>query len=103
MTAAMVLPQHGRYRHSPLPQRPTYEWPADAQLAVTVCNNIEHFAFGAGLGSDSAQPGAAQSQRNYAWRDYGNRVGLCYLLDLLDELAVPCAHNVNASVLDACP
>ncbi len=99
----MKLPGHDRYSHSPLPQRPTYAWPNGARLAVILCNNIEHFAFRSGLGSDSAQVGAVQNQRNYAWRDYGNRVGLWYLLDLLDELALPCAHNVNAAVLDHCP
>src|SRR5581483_10464633 len=50
------------------------------RLAVYLCNNIEHFAFGAGLGSDSTGAAAPQSQRNYAWRDYGNRVGLWYYL-----------------------
>jgi allantoinase len=99
----MKLPQHGRYGHSALPQRPGYVWPNGANLALVVCNNIEHFAFRAGLGSDSAQMGAPQNQRNYAWRDYGNRAGLWYLLDLLDEFDLPCAHNVNAAVLDACP
>jgi allantoinase len=99
----MKLPAHNRYPHSALPHRPTYKWPNGTNLAVVVCNNIEHFAYRAGLGSDSAQPGAGQNQRNYAWRDYGNRVGLWYLLDLLDELAVPSAHNVNAAVLDHCP
>jgi peptidoglycan/xylan/chitin deacetylase (PgdA/CDA1 family) len=99
----MKLPQHGRYGHSALPQRPVYAWPNGASLALVVCNNIEHFAFRAGLGSDNAQMGAQQNQRNYAWRDYGNRAGLWYLLDLLDEFDLPCAHNVNAAVLDACP
>jgi len=103
LTGPLRLPQHGRYAHSPLPQRPTYEWPGGARLAVVVSNNIEHFAFRAGLGSDNAQLGAAQNQRNYAWRDYGNRVGLWYLLDMLDELALPCLHNVNGAVLDSCP
>ena len=99
----MRLPGHGRYPHSALPRRATYAWPNGARLAVVICNNIEHFAYRAGLGSDSAQAGAAQNQRNYAWRDYGNRVGLWYLLDLLDDLALPCAHNVNGAVLDHCP
>jgi len=31
---ALRLPQHGRYAHSPLPQRPIYEWPGGARLAV---------------------------------------------------------------------
>ena len=99
----MKLPTHGRYPHSALPTRPVYDWPGGKRLAVVISNNIEHFAYRAGLGTDSAQPGAAQNQRNYAWRDYGNRVGLWYLLDLLDELAVPCSHNVNAAVLEHCP
>lgn len=99
----MKLPAHGRYAHRALPQRSVYDWPGGKRLAVVVSNNIEHFAYRSGLGSDSAQPGAAQNQRNYAWRDYGNRVGLWYLLDLLDELALPCSHNVNAAVLDHCP
>jgi allantoinase len=99
----MKLPHHGRYPHSALPSRQTYEWPNGAKLAVLVVNNIEHFAYRAGLGSDSAQVGAVQNQRNYAWRDYGNRVGLWNLLALLDELDIPAAHNINAAVLDACP
>lgn len=99
----MRLPGHGRYAHSAIPHRPTYEWPNGARLALVVCNNIEAFAYRAGLGSDSTGAAAPQGQRNYAWRDYGNRVGLWNLLDMLDELELPCAHNVNAAVLDACP
>ena len=70
---------------------------------MTFNNNIEYFAFGAGLGSNSTGAAAAQSQRNYAWRDYGNRVGLWYYFDLLDEFALPGAHNVNSAVLEHCP
>ncbi|HEY8609662.1 MAG TPA: polysaccharide deacetylase [Roseomonas sp.] len=98
----MKLPVQTRYEHSALPARPTYEWPNGTRLALLICNNIEHFAFRAGIGSDSAQIGAPQNQRNYAWRDYGNRVGLWYMLDLLDELGLPSAHNVNSAALDAC-
>jgi peptidoglycan/xylan/chitin deacetylase (PgdA/CDA1 family) len=99
----MKLPAQQRYDHIAIPQRPTYDWPDGKRLALLVCNNIEHFAFRTGLGSDSATVGAPQNQRNFAWRDYGNRVGLWYLLDLLDELGLPCAHNVNTAALDACP
>ena len=99
----MKMPGHGRYAHSAIPSRPTYEWPNGARLAVVVCNNIEAFAYRAGLGSDSTGAAQPQGQRNYAWRDYGNRVGLWNMLDMLDELEIPCAHNVNGAVLDACP
>jgi allantoinase len=99
----MKLPAHTRYDCIPIHRRPQYEWPGGARLAVTFNNNIEHFAFGAGLGSDSTGAAAAQSQRNYAWRDYGNRVGLWYYFDLLDEFALTGAHNVNSAVLEHCP
>jgi peptidoglycan/xylan/chitin deacetylase (PgdA/CDA1 family) len=99
----MDLPKHDRYDFSALPSRPDYSWPDNKRLAVCICNNIEHFAFLSGLGSDSTQTGAPQSTRNYAWRDYGNRVGLWYLFDLLDELVLPASHNVNSMVLDAYP
>ncbi|WP_439596238.1 polysaccharide deacetylase family protein [Falsiroseomonas sp.] len=99
----MKLPSHGRYAPSAIPTRPDYRWPNGARLAVLVCNNIEHFAYRAGMGSDSAQPGAPQSFRNYAWRDYGNRVGLWNMLEMLDELEIPSAHNVNSAALDYMP
>jgi peptidoglycan/xylan/chitin deacetylase (PgdA/CDA1 family) len=99
----MRLPKHNRYDYVPIHKRPTYEWPGGKRLAVTFSNNIESFAFQAGLGSDSATGTAPQNQRNYAWRDYGNRVGLWYYLELLDEYGVPGSHNVNSDVLEQCP
>ncbi len=99
----MKLPAHDRYDYSPLPARPVYEWPNGARLAFTICNNIEHFAFRAGLGSDTTTANAAQTQRNYAWRDYGNRVGIWLYFDLLDEYGLPGSHNVNCAALDAYP
>lgn len=99
----MDIEYHDRYAYSALPDRPVYDWPGGKRLAVCLCNNIEWFSFMTGLGSDHTQPGAAQTTRNYAWRDYGNRVGLWYLFDLLDELGLPASHNLNAAVLDNCP
>ena len=99
----MKLPSHDRYAYSALPDRPVYDWPGGKRLAVCICNNIEVFGYLWGLGSDHTAPGAAQTTRNYAWRDYGNRVGIWYLFDLLDELELPASHNVNGLALDACP
>ncbi len=99
----MHLDRHDRYDYVPLPERPVYDWPDGKRLAVCLCNNIERFSFMTGLGSDHTVPGAAQTTRNYAWRDYGNRVGIWYLFDLLDELGLPASHNMNAAVLGECP
>jgi peptidoglycan/xylan/chitin deacetylase (PgdA/CDA1 family) len=99
----MDLPRHDRYGYSALPTRADYSWPGAKRLAVCICNNIEWFGFLSGLGSDGTQIGAPQTTRNYAWRDYGNRVGQWYLFDLLDELGLPASHNVNSILLDECP
>ena len=99
----MKLPTHARYDWSPLPKRQPYTWPDGKRLAVYFCNNIEYFAFGAGLGSDSAVNGAPQTQRNYAWRDYGNRVGIWRFFELFDELSCPLSHNLNSMILEHHP
>ena len=99
----VTLAAHDRYDHSAIIHRPDYRWPNGARLALLIVNNIEHFAYREGLGSDSTGPATVQNQRPYAWRDYGNRVGLWNLLALLDELDLPAAHNCNAAVLDHCP
>lgn len=99
----MEIRHHDRYPFTALPDRPVYDWPGGKRMAFCLCNNIEWFSFMSGLGSDHTLPGAAQTTRNYAWRDYGNRVGLWYLFDLLDDLGLPASHNLNAATLDRCP
>jgi hypothetical protein len=41
---------HTRYAYSPIVERRAYSWPGGICLYVAL--NIEHFAFGAGLGMD---------------------------------------------------
>jgi len=101
--ALIQLDRHDRYDFSPIVERPDFSWPEGKRLAVCVCNNIEIFSFMSGMGSDSAVVTGPQTTRNYAWRDYGNRVGQWYLFDLLDEYGVPAAHNFNSLLFDNCP
>lgn len=79
-----------------------------ARLAVYLGVNLEHFAFGEGLGAELA-PGANSGGGpqpdvlNFAWRDYGNRVGAWRLLELLDELSLPCTVLLNSAMYDYAP
>jgi peptidoglycan/xylan/chitin deacetylase (PgdA/CDA1 family) len=93
-----LLPTHGRYDYSGIRGRPRYDWPAGKRLAVYVAINVEHFAFGEGLGAELAPGGPQPDILNYAWRDWGNRVGVWRLLDLLDGLSLPAAVLVNSSI-----
>ncbi len=97
------LPHHGRYDYAPIRGRPVYDWPGGKRLAVYVGLNLEHFAWGEGLGAELAPGGPQPDVLNYAWRDYGNRVGAWRLLDLFGELGWPLSVIANSHVYDHCP
>lgn len=65
--------------------------------------NIEHFAFGEGLGAGIAPAAPQPDVLNYAWREYGNRVGAWRCLELFDRLALPSAALINTALYDHCP
>jgi peptidoglycan/xylan/chitin deacetylase (PgdA/CDA1 family) len=68
-----------------------------------MCLNVEHFAFGEGLGADYATPQAQPNVRSFAWRDYGNRVGAWRLLELAEKYDLPYALLINTELYDYCP
>jgi peptidoglycan/xylan/chitin deacetylase (PgdA/CDA1 family) len=47
---------------------------------------------------DPSNRSGQQTSRNYAWRDYGNRVGNWRLFEMLDELKLPATILLNSSV-----
>src|SRR5262249_28527580 len=74
----LKLPSHNRYDYSCIEKRRDYSWPDGKRLAFYVALNVEEFAFMAGRGNDPyLRANSPQTQRNYAWRDYGLRVGIC--------------------------
>lgn len=98
-----MLPTHGRYDYHPWRGRPRYRWPGEATLALYLGVNLEHFAFGEGLGAELAPGGPQPDVLNFAWRDYGNRVGAWRLIELLDALALPCTVLLNSALYDYAP
>lgn len=100
---APPLPHHGRFAYRAITDRPDWRWPGGAGLAVYIGLNLEHFAFGEGLGAELAPGGPQPDVLNYAWRDYGNRVGIWRMIELFDQLKLPCTALVNATIYDHCP
>ena len=94
---------HGRYDYSPITERPPFSWPEGKRLAFYVALNVEDFSFGEGLGHTPTALGPSPDPRNYAWRDYGLRVGIWRIFDLMEEFELPLAHLLNASVCGRCP
>jgi allantoinase len=99
----MTPPGHDRYDYSPIRGRPKYLWPNGAGLAVYIAINLEHFAFGKGLGAELAPGGPQPDVLNYAWRDYGNRVGAWRLIDLLDALNLAASVLINSDIYAQAP
>jgi allantoinase len=99
----MQLPGHGRYEFSPIHKRKDYSWPGGKRLAFYVAVNIEHFAFNTGIGMDPVHRGGPQHTRNFAWRDYGNRVGIWRLFRMLDQLKLPSSILLNSAVAELYP
>lgn len=100
---AGLLPDHGRYDYVPIHRRPDYTWPNGARLAVYLGFNLEHFAFGEGLGAKIGPASPEPDVLNYAWRDYGNRVGAWRCIELFGQLSLPCATLLNTALYDYCP
>ena len=98
----MKLPYHDRYDYSPLPRRAPYEWPNGGRLALYFALNIENFAFG-GPGHFPTSVGHPPDHKNFAWREYGVRVGIWNILDIFEEHGLPLAHLVNSTCYEQYP
>ena len=97
------LPTHDRYDYSAITDRPDFDWPGGKRLAVYIGLNLEHFSFGEGLGAELAPGGPHPDILNYAWRDYGNRVGAWRMLEMLDTLDLPASVLANSVMYDYAP
>jgi peptidoglycan/xylan/chitin deacetylase (PgdA/CDA1 family) len=99
----MTRSHHDRYAYRSIVDRPDYDWPGGRRLAIYFGVNYEVFDFGGGLGAELAPSQTQPDVMNYAWRDYGNRVGAWRLFDLFDRLGLRTTALLNADVLDRCP
>ena len=97
------LASHGRFDYAPITRRRDYRWPNGAGLAVYLGFNLEHFAFGEGLGACIGPASPQPDVLNYSWREYGNRVGAWRCLELFGGLAMPAGALINTALYDHCP
>jgi len=99
----MQLVHHERYDYSPIVDRPDFSWPGGKRLAFYLALNVEHFEFGGKMGHTPTALGPPPDPRNYAWRDYGLRVGIWRIFDLAEELGLPLCHLINSTVSERYP
>ena len=88
--------ENRRYDYQPITTRPRLRWPNDARLALWVSPNIEYFHI------DQPIPNFGMSQvpdvRGYSQRDYGARVGVFRLMEVLDKYGIRASAQLNSEV-----
>jgi len=98
---------YGPFPYSPINRRPRFVLPGGARVALWVINNIEFFPL------DRAMPGDANERpkggegtpmvRHWAQRDYGNRVGVFRLMEVLSRRGIRSTVALNSDVCDHHP
>jgi peptidoglycan/xylan/chitin deacetylase (PgdA/CDA1 family) len=100
-----------RYAYLPITRRPRLRLPNGARIAVWVCPNIEHYEFLPGpIRVRDPWPRTPHPDvLGYATKDYGNRVGLWRMAEIMDRYNIRCTVSLNLAnfehypeILEAC-
>ncbi len=89
--------EHDRFPYSAIVDRPRLEWPNGARVAIWVIPNIEHFLFDRPSTRIANLP-VNPDVLNYAWRDYGVRVGIWRMIDVMEKHGVKGTVALNSDV-----
>jgi peptidoglycan/xylan/chitin deacetylase (PgdA/CDA1 family) len=99
MSTAAHPQEHDRFPYSPIVDRPPLKWPNGARVALWVIPNIEHFLFDRPSTSLSgATAGLVPDVLNYSWRDYGPRVGIWRMMEIMERYGVKGTVALNSDV-----
>ena len=97
-----MLPSE-RLAYSPITDRPRLALPGGARLAVWVIVNVEEWNPHEPLPRTVLSPPAGGSPipdiPNWAWHEYGNRVGFWRFVDVLDHFRIPTVLAINGSAI----
>ncbi len=83
----------GPYPYSPIVRRPKVLWPNGNRVALWVIPNIEFFALDEKITTPNIPDVAG-----FAVRDYGNRIGIFRIMDVLDRHGVRGTVALNSDV-----
>jgi len=96
--------EHGRFPYSAIVDRPVLRWPNGARLAVWVIPNIEHFLFDRpSTPITHATMSLVPDVLNYSWRDYGVRVGIWRLMEVMQKHGLKGTVALNSDVCNHYP
>jgi allantoinase len=94
-----------RYDDSFIFERKPFTWPGGKTLALWIVPNVEVWQFDspAGAAISPNTNNRVPDVINYSWRDYGIRVGLWRIADVLDAAGVRATVALNSMVCDVFP
>src|SRR5206468_2708127 len=100
-TVGDMQPQRsGPFPYVPINRRPRITWPNGARLALWVIPNVETFPLNEPVPGGT---GLAPDVINWAPRDYGNRVGIFRMMEVMARHGVRGTVALNAEVCDDYP
>ena len=96
---------YGPYPYVPINRRPKWKWPNGARLAIWVAPNLEFFPLTRPLAANpmAKTPEKAPTIRTWGVRDYGNRVGVFRMMELLAKYGIRATASLNADLCDQHP
>jgi allantoinase len=94
--------EHDRFDYSAIIDRPRLSWPNDARVAVWLIPNIEHFLFDRPSTRLTNLP-VNPDVLNYSWRDYGVRVGIWRMMEVMERYGVKGTVALNSDVCERYP
>src|SRR6266566_4141155 len=95
---------YGPFPYVPINDRPKLTWPNGARLAVWIIPNIEFFPLTRGIaGSPYDSRATVPSVRAWAQRDYGNRVGIWRIMDVMSKRGIRASPTLNSDICDHHP
>ena len=93
-------------RYAPVTTRPKVQWPLAKRLACWIVPNVEFYEYtpppARGRETWDRVP-SHPDVREYGFRDYGNRVGIWRMTELLDQYPVRPTASLNLALLDHFP
>lgn len=95
---------HNRFDYSPIVDRPVKPLPKGARVGIWITPNIEHFHWGKpAMSMTPMTAGFTPDVLNYAWRDYGARVGVWRVMEILEKHGFKATAALNSEVCDEYP
>ncbi len=96
--------EHDRFPYSAIVDRQPLRWPKGARVAVWVIPNIEHFLFDRPATSlTHVTTSLVPDVLNYSWRDYGVRVGVWRMMEIMERYGVRGTVALNSDVCSHYP